>query len=746
MNNKIKSRSIKTSKSKLPKYASGWYGAAGITKSGTAAASTMGGIGNIVGAASGLLKTEDEGSFGNYAGNILGDAGQFASMGAALGPWGAAGGAVVGAGIGLAKSISADKAQNAAERQEDINTNLGNVNAMSNAVNTKYNMRNFKNDRVSGFAKGTAKFKSGIANSSSPNAMIAPEEVTMDGYTGQLKNVPGKYNSSNPDTKSAVLTDGTSVYSNKDSQIIPGSDKTPAKMMKKVIPFQRRADKILNPKTGDAVLGSIDRRTAEINSKNISNLSENLNKYNMLLNPQQQQPGQLPKFEKGVVAFTKDGIDYYETEATDRMKKGNPYYTLDKNQGRKYIDTNRATYLKSKIQDNQKGQTAPNLGGADYTQYSADMRKRGIDPVSEIDFKKGRATQGVVRVPVAKQDSVPASQAANNPTVAAAPDSGVSKIPHTGSNPGKTKTRYDALAEQIITPGIKKPVGIVPGAATTTDTQNSPAVPVISNPAVNSLKMDKFKPGADMTDIGYPTSVSPIGRASFNDADIETAKSLGDAKYANTPTTVTPQNNTYDLGDESLGSKLSSIGNKLASVGPMIYNAFNNKPEVTRPIYNSYTNPNQRYNVAPELADATKQRQIARYNNASQNNSTGANMAYGADLYSRGVEQTSNLLGKAQTANAGYREAYANRANQFGAMNTAEDRRIQDVNMRNRAASRNFNAKNAEAFSQYGQMQELMGNQKKADVLNSNIWSGFATAMRPEDKAEFMRLVKQYTI
>jgi hypothetical protein len=177
----------------------------------------------------------------------------------------------------------------------------------------------------------------------------------------------------------------------------------------------------------------------------------------------------------------------------------------------------------------------------------------------------------------------------------------------------------------------------------------------------------------------------------------------------------------------------------------MAYNAWNATPEVASPQYNNFVNPNQRYNIAPELAEATKQRQIARYGNANLNTSTGANMQYGTDQYSRGQDQLSGLMGKAQMANNQYRNEYATRQNQQESDSTNENRRIYDVNARNRAAARTFGAANANMLSQYGQTQQLMGNQKKADALNSNIWAAYATAVNPQEKAYFKSLIDNYT-
>lgn len=67
----------------------------------------------------GMLDKTEEVDAPNYIAGILGSAGQGASMGAMFGPWGAAIGGVLGAGAGLVKTISQDKATNARISQRE---------------------------------------------------------------------------------------------------------------------------------------------------------------------------------------------------------------------------------------------------------------------------------------------------------------------------------------------------------------------------------------------------------------------------------------------------------------------------------------------------------------------------------------------------------------------------------------------------------------------------------------------------
>jgi hypothetical protein len=620
-------------KTNLPKLKAGdpWYDANGITTQGTSDANLMGGIGDIAGGVGGLLKNSDASSVGSYAGNIMGETGKYASMGSALGPWGAIGGAVLGAGIGTIGAIGADNAQSAEKRQTLANTNMSNNTSLSNGIDAKYNMRNQTNSRVPGMKNGipmfndvysgitemnktsvkyknmprikggTPAFKSGSYNTGTTNAIVAPEEVTMDGQTGELNQVPGNYNSSNPDTVSANLTQGTSVFSNEKKQIVPGGKSTPAEIMARATKMQKINDRTLNPKEGDMKLSRLDRKTAELNQKNIQSQADKLNQYNMLLNPT-PNVGNAPKYAGGT--------------PSSRMTGNVPLKTT--------IDQ----YLE------------PVGGSLIDPQYTSTM------PI--LNRSKGLSS--------GKQSNVP-----------------------TNNNSGLNRLKTDTGEAMTALPG---------------------GVTVNKLTPYNNLQKD----------------------------------------LANTPST--PDTNTTDSTSKFDFGSLSSIGNSLMSLAPMAYNSANSGAEVVSPVYANYMNLSQRYNVAPELAEATKQRQIARYNNSVAGSGTGMSQSFGADLYGRGVEQTSNIYNKAEMANAGFKNDYANKYNHQSELNSNEDRRVYDLNSRNRAASRNFGSKNAEMLSQFGQTQELMRNQKESDKLNSYIFSLYNTAMTKEQRDALTKMLQ----
>ena len=276
--------------------------AGGISLGGVASAA--GGVGDLVSSFSG----GDATSSSAKVGGVLSNAGKFASMGAPLGPIGMGVGAAVGGVVGLLGANKAARQQRAAEVQEDIDARM-NANRNANiSIAGKYNSRNFANNRVAGFDKGVAKFKSNGINSNDPNALIANGEGVMDGATGRISTVDGTYNPSNPDVVPANLTEGSSVYSKNDKYIIPGGYSTPADIIARAEKMQTINDKILMPKEGQRKLAGLDKKTAELNRLNISKQAQLLN-MNTLLNQnmygESGKIGSLPKYDDAVASTPK---------------------------------------------------------------------------------------------------------------------------------------------------------------------------------------------------------------------------------------------------------------------------------------------------------------------------------------------------------------------------------------------------------------------------------------------------------
>jgi hypothetical protein len=275
-NNITNANSTMLRKGKLKRFAGGTPGVDTPTVPNKGmSADTAGAIGQGVSLAASAIPGGDPRGAGAYAKNILGTAGSMAATGAMVGgPWGAAAGAVIGAGIGTVQSISADRAEQerlkkiaSAEREAVANQNTGMMQA-------DYYSRNVVNHRVPGLKNGIAKFNSGGTGVAGTNAMVANEEAVKDGNTGKLNVVPGAYNQSNPDQVEANLTQGTSVYSKNPKQTLPFGKSTPADVMARAAKVQKYSDEILS---GKNKLSRIDRDTANLNNSNIEAQSRLLN-------------------------------------------------------------------------------------------------------------------------------------------------------------------------------------------------------------------------------------------------------------------------------------------------------------------------------------------------------------------------------------------------------------------------------------------------------------------------------------
>lgn len=177
-------------------------------------------------------------------------------------------------------------------------------------------------------------------------------------------------------------------------------------------------------------------------------------------------------------------------------------------------------------------------------------------------------------------------------------------------------------------------------------------------------------------------------------------------------------------------NKIKGAISDMASLSPVASNLFD-RPETASPIFAQYMNPMISYNMAPELADMTDQSRISRYN---QSKLGGAGMAYGSANYGQTLSNRSKVFSNANRFAAEQKAGYADRFNQAQGVDAAEMRRIQDLNMRNRATTRSTQRAGLTQLGQYAQNKQLMGNQRMNDIMNANIWGAYASDMNPEIK------------
>ena len=668
----------------------------------------------FAGTAGTLLATEDKESDQNYASNMLSMAGKGASIGSALGPWGMAAGAVVG-GIGgyFLSDSQADK-QRLAKTSAEINKTTSQIYDQSNQVKAKYDMKYDANSRVPGLNKGTSKFNK-------VNAVVAPEETIMDGQTGELNVVPGTYNPSNPDTVPANLTPGTSVFSKEKSQTLPGGQSTPADVMQRATKVQKHSDDVLSSTNR---YGRLDKLTAELNNRNIAKQAENLNKFNDIVNiGEKQDTRQVPGYAKG----TSDIKEYYVLDKWNKPMSVSVSGLSDEEIAKRGYKS-RDLSVEEAAGLTSGGRKMPSW----YRKYQPDTNALSDSATAQFAKDKFENTGWYTQVPVTQNNETPnkpilnQSKAVNSqlaPNVPSVPNNALNSPVGTST---RTQTVVSNPTQPRQTASVSNPENVDPSTGRAFANMPTPSQPETTGGQQQLSYLNQPQYGiktADMPGIDIASIQSKV-QAGMNE---------GTSSGANQPAG----------GFDYLGA-ISGIGNKVASLAPILYNARNSAPEVESAMYPDYININQRYNMAPELAEATRQRNIARYNNAAINSNTGSGMALNAALYGEGMRTTSDIMNKAQLANNTYRQNYADRYNQYAVNKTAEDRRIADVNARNRAAARNFGAKNAEMISQYAQTQQLQQNQAYADLLNSNIWNAYSSAVDANTKNQLNSLLSSY--
>ena len=645
--------------------------AGGISLGGVASAA--GGVGDLVSSFSGGDATSSSAKIGG----VLSNAGKFASIGAPLGPIGMGVGAAVGGVVGLLGANKAARQQRAAEVQEDIDARM-NANRNANiSIAGKYNSRNFANNRVAGFDKGVAKFKSNGINSNDPNALIANGEGVMDGVTGRISTVDGTYNPNNPDVVPANLTEGSSVYSKNDKYIIPGGYSTPADIIARAEKMQTINDKILMPKEGQRKLAGLDKKTAELNRLNISKQAQLLN-MNTMLNHQFQatasRTGNPPKYNTGDPSTTTEE-ELAVMEQTEKPKV------------RQKVSTD---VLQAGTTNAVPKVDVTGVPEGDYVDIQVPVAKGQTIARQGVSFaNKAALDKWGLNVNFGVKNGAVDEIMAGNWT------GQMNKLDpnyKTGSSRGYPAKTYplriykDQATKYATTP-----------ATTTTQSQIDPAYS-LSNFGIGGGKQAP----STMTGFGA-TPAAPV-----------------------VSPTATPNIDVSGVGG---GNVLSS----LSAMAPALNNMFSGPADRAKPVYEQYLNTNNRYNMAPALKDAEEQRRIAAYNNRSINTSTGAGMAFRSATPS--INTLSDIQDRANTANIGYKNQYNAIANENIRANAAEQRRVDDLNARNQAAARNIKRAGISQMAEGIQVNQLMSNQRKDDMFKSLIFSRYNTAMSDADKA-----------
>lgn len=161
----------------------------------------------------------------------------------------------------------------------------------------------------------------------------------------------------------------------------------------------------------------------------------------------------------------------------------------------------------------------------------------------------------------------------------------------------------------------------------------------------------------------------------------------------------------------------------LSGLSPILYNWVQSRrrPEVEDQVINPYTGAinramaSRRLNIEPTLAANRRSRAIARNNMARLNPNTGMNLAYGNQLATGEYAQNASVYANRDNANNQYLGEYANMMNNLGQQYVQNTVLTNDLNVRNRAAARNFGATAAGQLGQWSQTKEKMRNQARRD-------------------------------
>lgn len=703
-NNKFKSKAVLKPK-KL----------AGGTPSLSAIGSAIDPAAKLVGSIGDAMITDDATKGSTKTGKSISSAAKYAGMGASIGSIVPGLGTVIGGaagliGGGIAGIIGANKdatAQLGAEAVASSAKNVGEVNAIGSRIKADYDLKNSANTRIPGLRKGTG----------STSSDIMPVEPILSPSKALNTNI----NTIVPSKNKASLKRDMKVPMGADS--IAYTDYRGAEVRSNSVDFAKRFQGMTEEVISNNGIGRQDALAQVYNKMGVNSLGLKSKKY----------PGDsrmyMPKFKQGspstiganaIVAneeVIQDGNTKKLSVVPGQYDKSNP----DK------VPVNMPEG--SSVFSNQESQALP-FGGS----TPAELAKRAASIEDSIEKKENSGKKmsklDMLTARLNKRAIASATHNLNKFNALVAPE-------NTEDPSAIQKYKNGTASSRGYRPTLKK---YDPGVASTSLFSS------LGGQKEDILPEDKliYKPVAKMEApaLGFKSDSTPVWRVK-EDATRSLLQEFG-----------SPAEKTFDGGAKeavkdpdlfnNIMSKVGSVGSTIASLAPMFHN-MNATAEVEAPIYEDRMNVRNRYNIAPQMAESVKQRNIARFNNSMMNRSTGQSMAVAGDLYSRGIDSASAMYDNMDKANVGYDNAYANNYNQESAGRAVEQRRVRAINQANQAKARDFSAKNAEMISEFAQNKQKEANRKKADVLNSNIWNTYSTATDPKMQEYLMKLIKDYS-
>lgn len=161
------------------------------------------------------------------------------------------------------------------------------------------------------------------------------------------------------------------------------------------------------------------------------------------------------------------------------------------------------------------------------------------------------------------------------------------------------------------------------------------------------------------------------------------------------------------------------------SLAPTVYNTLQSLrgPEEEPLVLNPYagavrsTMARRRMNIEPARLANSRSRAISNYNLANINANTGSNLAARTQAAVDEYAANANMYATKQNADNAYLGEYANTLNNLGQQFVQSENMYNDLNARNRAASRNFGATATSQLGKWSQVNRQMQNQYNRDQM-----------------------------
>lgn len=175
----------------------------------------------------------------------------------------------------------------------------------------------------------------------------------------------------------------------------------------------------------------------------------------------------------------------------------------------------------------------------------------------------------------------------------------------------------------------------------------------------------------------------------------------------------------------ALGKPKSGYSPDWLSLAPTVYNTLQSLrgPEEEPLVLNPYagavrsTMARRRMNIEPARLANSRSRAISNYNLANINANTGSNLAARTQAAVDEYAANANMYATKQNADNAYLGEYANTLNNLGQQFVQSENMYNDLNARNRAASRNFGATATSQLGKWSQVNRQMQNQYNRDQM-----------------------------